>query len=34
MDKNVIKKSIENVPNGGISGKFYKKSNKILEKVS
>ena len=35
INKNVIKKSIGNVPNGGISGRcLYKKSNKILKKVN
>ncbi len=35
INKNVIKKSIGNVPNGGISGRcLYIKSNKILKKVT
>ena len=30
-----MKKSLQNIPNGGISGKLlYKKSNKILKKVN
>ena len=35
IDKNVIKKSLKNIPNGGISGKLlYKKSNTTLKKVN
>ena len=35
IDKSVIKKSLLNIPNGGISGKLlYQKSNKILKKVN
>ena len=35
IDKSVIKKCSEKIPNGGISGKLlYKKSNKILKKVN
>ena len=35
IDKSVIKKSLQNIPDGGISGKLlYKKSNKTLKKVN
>ncbi len=35
IDKSVIKKSLQNIPEGGISGKLlYKKSNKTLKKVN